>query len=412
MSVRTQSVVRAIGSPSSSSKPLFWLLSLLLSLGLAACGGGGGGGDGADDGTDDGTNDDGTDDGTDGTDDGTDDGTTPDGGIEFEQVPLIEGLTTLAGVGIPAAQDGDRDHALFNNPVNLVITSDGDLIVADFGNSLIRRVTPAGVVSTISETPAEGMFVRPFGMALVGDTLYVETDGNSLGQPGPPGGALWSMPATGGAPVLVRDNIGRSRGLAALPDGRIAIADYQAHEISLFDPSSGGLAVLAGMHNTPGYLDAQGAGALFDEPYHIVVLPDDTLLVADLQNHCLRQVDLAGNVTTYAGAGGVPGHVEGPLATARFNLPQGLTMDAAGNLYVTDLGNYRVRRISPEGEVSTIAGNGTAGYLDDADPLAGQLFGLEGVDVGADGYLYIADGTRGDDKTNPPYHRIRRLTLE
>ncbi len=391
--------LNVLGSSSRSGWSRF-SIGLAAALGLAACGGGGGSGDGTDDGADDGTGPDA------GPDDGGDDGgDSPDGGPTFEQVPLIEGLTTLAGAGIPGSQDGDRDRALFNNPVNVEVDDDGSLIVADFDNSLVRRVTPAGDVSTLSVPPLEGMFVRPFGLAISGDTLYVQTDGNSLGQQG---GAIWRMPVAGGEPELLRDNAGRCRGMVALSDGRLALTDFQAHVIQLFDPSSGTLTLLAGGMNAPGYRDGHATEASFDEPYDVVERDDGTLLVADFSNNRIRIVTLEGDVTTYAGTD-TQGRDDGPLATATFYQPQGLAFDSAGNLYVTDTGNYLIRRITPAGEVSTVAGNASAGWADSEDPRMGQLFGIEGIDAGSDGYLYIADGTRGE--TNP-HHRIRRLTLE
>jgi hypothetical protein len=400
--VHSTFVVSGTGSSASHRGITLSRLSsvlLSISLGLVACGGGGGGGDGGD-GDDDGV---GPDAGPGG---GGDAG--PDAGPGFEQAPLIEGLTTLAGAGIAGSSSGDREHALFNNPVNLVMADDGNMLVADFDNSMIRRVTPEGDVSTISDTPEEGLFVRPFGLALSGGTLYVQTDGNSLGQPGMPGGALWSMPASGGAPVLVSDNIGRGRGMEQLPDGKLVLADFQSHIIQVFSPTDGTMTLLAGGRNAPGYRDGQATQASFDRPYDVVALADGSLIVSDFGNNRLRRVDLAGNVTTFAGTGAA-GRDDGPIASATFNAPQGLAVDADGNIYVTDTGNFLIRRISPDGQVTTIAGNASPGYKDSEDPLAGQMFAIEGIDVGTDGYLYIADGTRGEPA---PYHRIRRLTLE
>jgi sugar lactone lactonase YvrE len=263
-------------------------------------------------------------------------------------------------------------------------------------------------VSTINEAPVEGMFVRPFGLALSGDTLYVQTDGNSLGQPGTPGGALWRMPAGGGAPELLRDNIGRCRGLSLLSDGRLAMTDFRSHVVQIYDPNASSVSLLAGGLNAPGYRDGQSTEASFNQPYDLLELGDGTILVADFGNNRLRAVALDGTVSTFAGTGAA-GRDDGALATASFNAPQGLAMDDAGNIYVTDTGNYLIRKISPDGQVTTVAGNASPGYLDDEDPLAGQLFGIEGIDILAGGYAYIADGTRGEAA---PYHRIRRLTLE
>jgi hypothetical protein len=335
------------------------------------------------------------------------DAAVSDAASGFEQPPLGEGLATLAGTAYPGVLDGDRNHALFHNPVNLVVTADGDIVVADFDNSLIRRITPDGHVSTISQEPATGVFARPFGLAVAGEWLYIQTDGNSMGHTHGAGAALWRMPIEGGAPELVRDTFGRARGLVALEDGRFAAAFYQEDVVQLYDPVSNMFTPLAGLAGAAGDQDGSGEGARFNQPYDLVQLGDGSLLVADFGNHRLRRIDLAGNVTRHAGTG-LPGQDDGPLATATFNAPQGLAQDLDGNIYVTDAGSYLVRRISPSGEVTTIAGDGAPGYGDSDEPCSGRLHGLEGLDAGADGYLYIADGSRG---LEVPFHRVRRLSL-
>ena len=365
---------------------------LCAAIGAAACGGGGGSSTGDDDG--------GGDDG--GGDDGGGDG---DDGGGFEQPPLTDGVATLAGWSMPGNTDGTRNEALFNNPVNVVVTGDGDVLVADFGNSEIRKVTPEGDVSTVSQPPGEGMFVRPFGMAIDGDTLYVQTDGNSLGQPG---GALWRMSTGGSAPELLRDNLGKARGLAVLDDGRVALADYEAHVLRVYDPASGTLTLLAGAQNMPGKVDATGAEARFNVPYDLVVIDGGDLLVSDFGNHMIRRVTTAGVVTSYAGTGS-PGNANGALDAASFNNPQGLALRGDGAVFVTDTGNFSVRQISG-GQVTQVAGDGSPGYLDSEDPMEAQIYGLEGIDIDPTGsFLYIADGNRGEDG---PYHRVRRCTLD
>ncbi len=371
------------------------LLCAAIGASAAACGGGGG--SGTDDGGD-GGDDDGGDSG--GGDDGGGDG---DGG--FDQPPLTDGVATLAGWSEPGNVDGARNQALFNNPVNLVVTGDGDVLVADFGNSEIRKVTPEGDVSTISQPPGEGMFVRPFGLAVDGETLYVQTDGNSLGQPG---GALWRMSTGGSAPELLRDNLGKARGVAVLADGRIALADYEAHVIRVYHPDNGTLTLLAGAQNMPGSTDATGASARFNGPYDMVVLDGGDILVADFGNHKIRRVTPAGVVTTFAGTGS-PGMSNGDLDAASFNNPQGLALRSDGAVFVTDIGNFAVRQISGD-QVTQAAGDGSPGYLDSEDPMEAQIFGLEGIDIDPTGsFLYIADGNRGEDG---PYHRVRRCTLD
>ena len=363
----------------------------ILALAIAACGGGGSSSGDGGSGDDGGAGDDG--------------GGGDDGGNTFDQPPLGDGVATLAGWSTPGNVDGPRNQALFDNPVNVVVTGDGDVLVADFGNSEIRKVSPEGEVSTISQPPGEGMFVRPFGMAIDGSTLYVQTDGNSLGQPG---GALWRMSIGGGALELLRDNLGKTRGIATLPDGRLALADYEAHVLRIFDPDNGTLTLLAGMQGQPGMVDATGAEAKFNVPYDLIVIEGGDLLVTDFGNNKIRRVTMDGVVTSYAGTGS-PGMSNGSLDSATFNGPQGLARRSDGDIFITDTGNFTVRRISG-GEVSQIAGDGSPGYLDNEDPMAAQIYGLEGADIDPTGsYLYVSDGNRGEDG---PYHRVRRCTLD
>jgi hypothetical protein len=364
---------------------------LCAAIAATACGGGSSSGDDDQSGDDDGGS-------------GDDGGGGGDGGDGFEQPPLTDGVATLAGWSTAGNVDGSRNQALFSNPVNVVVTGEGDVLVADFGNSEIRKATPDGDVSTISQPPGEGMFVRPFGLAIDGETLYVQTDGNSLGQPG---GALWRMSAGGSAPELLRDNVGRARGMAVAPDGRLVLADYEGHVLRIYDPSNGTFNLLAGGQNMAGMVDATGAAARFNVPYDLAVMDGD-ILVSDFGNNKIRRVTLAGVVTSYAGTGS-PGLANGSREAASFNAPQGIAVSGDGTIFITDTGNFAVRQISGDA-VTQIAGDGSPGYLDSEDPMEAQIFGLEGIDVDPTGsFLYIADGNRGEDG---PYHRVRRCTLD
>src|SRR5690606_27528788 len=124
------------------------------------------------------------------------------------------------------------------------------------------------------------------------------------------------------------------------------------------------------------------------------------LVVSDFGNHRLRLVALDGTVTTLAGS--TLGLADGAGSAARFNNPQGLARAPNGDIYVTDINNFRVRKLSGN-SVTTIAGDGTPGYKDDDNKMAAQFFGLEGLAIHSDGSrLFVADGTRGDDV---PYNR-------
>ena len=231
-------------------------LVLAFALGAgAACGSGGGGGGGGGDMDGDGVDDEGNGD------------IVADEG-DLDQPPLTDGLATLAGYSMAGDVDGARTKALFSNPVNVIAGGDDQILVADFGNSKIRRVDADGDVVTASGAPLEGLFVRPFGLCLAGDTLYIQTDGNSMGMAG---GALWRMDLGDGTPELLLDDVGRVRGMAALQDVRIAMADYQAHILRVFDPGTGSVSLLAGAQGLPGFQDGAGTDARFNVPYDIAV---------------------------------------------------------------------------------------------------------------------------------------------
>jgi len=180
------------------------------------------------------------------------------------------------------------------------------------------------------------------------------------------------------------------------------------HVVEIFDPHTGKAVVLAGKFDAPGYADATGASARFTSPYGIAVRADGRLLVTDYGNQRIRVVDpVTGATTTLAGKG-VAGFADGELKNAQFNLPQGIAIDDADTIYLTDTGNYRIRRIRGE-TVDTLAGDGVGGFRDADDRLTAQFWGLEGLAVTRDGLtIYVADGSRGDAS---PYNRVRLIDM-
>jgi YVTN family beta-propeller protein len=281
---------------------------------------------------------------------------------------------------------------------------DGRVYVADFDNNKIRVIdTATHQTSTLLD---QAGFERPFGLAFAANgTLYVSTDNDPDGGHSLTSGSIWRVPPGGHTAVLVARAIGRPRGLAVLPDGRIAATDYLHHVVELIAPGTGGVTILAGAWDQPGLVDLSGADARFSGPYGIAVRGDGTLVIADFDNHRIRLVTLGGDATTLAGIG-APGFHDGSADTAMFSQPQAVAIAGNGDIFVTELGNNRIRRISGT-TVQTVAGNGIAGFLDHDDPLASQLYGLEGLAVVPDGsMLYVADGGRGE---LVPYNRIRQI---
>ncbi len=322
-----------------------------------------------------------------------------------DQIPGVT-VSTLAGSSTQGAKDGTGADAQFNNPVNVIIAPTGDLIVADFDNALLRRVTTAGVVTTLT---SQSGFVRPFGLAYTpSGTLIAETDWNNPNQGDDTTGALWSVNIATGAATLIQANLGRPRGLVAMSASSLFMADPIAHYLRLYDLTAKTSSTLAGVAGVSGFVDGSGANARFNGSYGSAKLPDGNVVLADLGNDAIRMVTPAGVVTTVAGDG-TPGMVDGSLSEARFDSPRDVAVDAAGRIYVSDNGNHRIRVIDvAAGTVRTVAGKGTQGYQDGAGGDA-QFFGQEGLDVTSDGKtIYVADGNGGDPY---PYHRIRKIQL-
>jgi DNA-binding beta-propeller fold protein YncE len=327
-----------------------------------------------------------------------------DAGVEPCVLPsLAQTVATLAGCSRDGTIDGTREHARFSNPTNVVIAANGVAYITDFDSSRLRSIDPAGNTATVYQ---DDSFKRPFGIALApGGKLYVETDDNDQGAHSTLTGTLWLVdPVAGTAEVLARD-LGRPRGLAVLPDGRIAMADHMHHVISIFDPIAKTETVIAGKEDEPGHANGIGSEARFDQPYDLVVMPDGALVVSDYDNHRLRRVLLDGSTTDFAGSG-TAGALNGPVDVASFDAPQALAVLPTGVLYVTDVKRKLVRKIA-SGTVSTVAGDGTPGWLDAANARDARFYGLEGMDIDA-ARLVVADGNIGDDS---PHHHIRVVQL-
>ena len=320
-----------------------------------------------------------------------------------ELAPLGQAVSTLAGCAQHGTTDGPRGEARFNNPTNVVLSPTGVAYVTDFDSSRIRAIDPAGTTTTVFEGTG---FRHPFGIALApGGKLYVETDDNDLGEHSLETGTVWLVDPIARTANVIARNLGRPRGLAVLPDGRIAMADHIHHVISLLDPATGIATVLAGVRGVSGYASGTGADARFAQPYDIVLAPDGALVVSDMDNHRLRKVTLDGEVSDLAGSGDA-GKLDGPCGVATFDAPQALAMLPDGTLFVSDVKRKLVRRID-NGTVTTIAGDGTPGWVDAAQPRNARFYGVEGMDADAS-RLVVADGNIGDGK---PFHTIRSIAL-
>jgi sugar lactone lactonase YvrE len=317
-------------------------------------------------------------------------------------------VSTIAGSDMRGDVDGTAAEARFANPVSVIIEPTGNLVVCDFDNNTLRRISMPDGTLTVSTLTRQANFRTPYGMLLIGDTLYVDTDYNAMGSKSNITGTIWKIDGVTGEPTVVGPNLGRPRGLAALPDGRIVLGDYQNGRIRILDPATMTVSDLAGNPGCHGFGDGQGTKAYFGIPYGVAVMPDGRIMVADASVHRVRAVTLDGVVTTYAGDGG-EGTIDGARQQSRFVWPSGLAVDSAGQLFVTDQKTHRIRRIAVDGTVTTVAGDGTGGHRDGPGDQA-QFFGVEGIAVTPNGKtLYVADGSQGEDGNK--YHYIRKITI-
>jgi hypothetical protein len=328
-----------------------------------------------------------------------------------DNVTFLSGVTvdTLAGGANPGTSDGLGQDASFSNPVSIARIDASDFVVADYDSSRLRLVTSIGTVTTM---PTATGFTQPYGLAEAAGTLFVQTDQDSTGAKSLATGTIWSV-ASGQPPSVFIQDVGRPRALVRWSATTLALADFRHHTVEVLDRGTMTLTVLAGTTDCYGFADGPGNAALFNAPAGIVVRSDGSLVVSDPGNRKIRLVSSAGVVSTLAGDG-VAATVDGPANATRFVYPRALAIDANDNIYVSDDGAHRIRRIDSSGNVVTVAGAGstTNGYQDGNGSIA--LFaGQEGIALSADGKtLYVADGNGGSEVTaQMPFHRIRRLML-
>jgi len=211
-------------------------------------------------------------------------------------------------------------------------------------------------------------------------------------------GAAGSKGSTDGVGAAARFNFPHSIAVAAT--GVIYVADMDNHTIRKIT-SDGVVSTLAGTAGQKGSVDGIGAAARFRSPAGLALDAAGTLYVADAGNHTIRKISPAGIVTTLAGTAGSKGNADGNAATARFNFPHAVAVEATGTLYVADTYSHTIRKITPAGLVTTLAGQ--AGHKGQADGLGtlANFFHPSGLAVDALGTLYVADNGN---------HTIRRIT--
>jgi len=292
----------------------------------------------------------------------------------------------------------------------------GNIYVADTANNTIRKISPQGTVSALAGVPEshgstdgagdDARFWAPFGIAVdSAGNVYVADSGNNTIRKITPDGTVSTLAGLAGHPGS-SDGIGPTArfrnpwGVAVDATGNVFVADLSNQTIRKVSPD-GVVTTLAGQAGRMGGGDGIGSEARFNAPYAVAVDKAGNVFVSNSGSDTIREISTNGLTSTVAGFPGHPDGIDGDANNARFSNPEGLAVDQDGNIFVADAGNNTIRKISPQGEVTTLAGlAGAAGTTDGAGSQS-RFNSPGGVAVDSAGNVYVAD-------TNN--HTIRKIT--
>ncbi|MBZ5619228.1 MAG: hypothetical protein LAQ69_10975 [Acidobacteriia bacterium] len=337
------------------------------------------------------------------------------GDSRIRKVDTKANINTIVGTGTAGfSGDGsDATKAQMNFPTGIAVDSSGNLYIADFLNLRIRKVSSSGSISSVAGNgvlsysgdggPAlNAQMNAPQGVAAdAAGNIYVADTGNNVVRRVSKAGAIAAFAGNGTAgsngdgSAATGAQLSAPMGLAVDASGNLYIADSQNAKVRKVS-TSGAISTVAG-NGTPGYGGdgAAATGAQLNTPIGIAVDAAGNLFIADFSNNRIRKVSTSGTITTVAGNGNSGYSGDGGQATnAQLNTPTAVALDGAGNLYIGDTGNNVVRLVTPSGTITTIAGNGSAGYSGDGGPATqAQLVNPRAIAVDSAGNVYIADGS-------------------
>jgi streptogramin lyase len=325
-------------------------------------------------------------------------------------------VSTFAGLpGTSGSTDGTGPAARFHAPYGVAMDGSGNVYVADTSNNAIRKITSAGVVSTFAGlagtsgsadgTGSAARFNQPYGVAVDGSgNVYVADGGNHTVRRITPAGVVSTFAGLAGTSGS-SDGTGSTarfyspRGVAVDGSGSLCVADFFNQTIRKIT-TAGVVTTFAGLPGTSGSSDGTGSAARFVQPYGVAFDGNGNMYVGG-SSATIRRITSAGVVTTFAGLSGASGSLDGTGSTARFDSPMGVAVDGSGNVYVADQYNHTIRKITSSGVVSTFAGLAEISGSTDGIGTTSRFSQPYAVAVGGSGSVYVADTYN---------HIIRKIT--
>lgn len=323
-------------------------------------------------------------------------------------------FVTLAGGGEAGNADGPGSEARFNRPHGIAVDTAGTIYVADTLNHTIRKISPDGMVSTLAGLAgvfgstdgslSDARFREPWTVTVdAAGNLYVTDNGNETIRKITAGGVVSTFAGQVGE-LGSADGAGSealfwfATGVAVGAEGSVYVADSNNNTIRRISPD-GVVTTLAGRANgyvpAPGSEDGTGSAARFHQPNGAAVDAAGNVYVADYANHTIRKITPEGVVSTFVGQSPESGDVDATGNDARLDHPTGVAVDSAGNVYVAEFIGNTIRKITPDGVVTTLAGLAETPGNTDGTGSAARFNGPYGIAVDAAGNLYVAEYWEG-----------------